>query len=344
MTTDESTRATMTNTTTKTTALTMTTAGATGPNQHPLSRERAGLLFVATLFAVGCGPTFDPASLIESTRVVGARIEVEGAPDRASPQPGETAAVTWLVTSPDTTPPLGWMFALCAPGTGPLACLAAPLARYEGTATLPRVAVSIPSAAALDGATTVTLYGAICAGDEAPPQFEAQTGLARCNGDAQAATVSLDVALQQGSEANHNPVAEHGFTFDGADWPALTAGADPCAQGLRVTAGAKGHLIGQVTESTDRETYTTVAGDPPAATATRERLQLSRFTTAGKLKSQFSFVEASDDSATSTAIVAWDAPVPAEVPAAGMTVTFTFVVRDDRGGTDWTTRQLCVAP
>ena len=37
------------------------------------------------LFITGCGPTFDPASLITNTRVVGARIEVEGAPDRASP-------------------------------------------------------------------------------------------------------------------------------------------------------------------------------------------------------------------------------------------------------------------
>ena len=35
-----------------------------------------GFLF-ALLFA-GCGPTFDPASLITNTRIVGARIEVEG--------------------------------------------------------------------------------------------------------------------------------------------------------------------------------------------------------------------------------------------------------------------------
>jgi len=80
------------------------------------------------------------------------------------------------------------------------------------------------------------------------------------------------------------------------------------------------------------------------ATPTRERLQLSRFTTAGKLKSQFSFVEATDDSASTAVAVTWDAPEAADVPAAGAAVTFTFVVRDDRGGTDWTTRALCVAP
>ena len=78
--------------------------------------------------------------------------------------------------------------------------------------------------------------------------------------------------------------------------------------------------------------------------ATRESLQISQFTTAGKLKSQFSFVEATDENATTTVDVTWDAPEAAEVQATGEAVTFTFVVRDDRGGTDWTTRVLCVTP
>jgi len=42
--------------------------------------------------------------------------------------------------------------------------------------------------------------------------------------------------------------------------------------------------------------------------------------------------------------VTWEAPPATEVPAAGLPVTFTFVVRDDRGGTDWTTRAACVVP
>ena len=62
------------------------------------------------------------------------------------------------------------------------------------------------------------------------------------------------------------------------------------------------------------------------------------------MKSQFSFVEATDQNAMTTVDVTWDAPAAAEVTAAGAAVTFTFVVRDDRGGTDWTTRTLCVTP
>ena len=111
-----------------------------------------------------------------------------------------------------------------------------------------------------------------------------------------------------------------------------------------MAAGSKGHVIGSTTEGSDREAYTVMMGDPPVAIPARESLQISRFTTSGKLKSQFSFVEAADQNATTTVDVAWDAPEANEVPAAGEAVTFTFVVRDDRGGADWTTRTLCVTP
>ena len=79
--------------------------------------------------------------------------------------------VTWLVTSPDVTPPLGWTFAVCTPGTGTssAACLAAPLARFDGTATPPRISIPVPTGAVLGGATSLTLDGAICAGADSMP-------------------------------------------------------------------------------------------------------------------------------------------------------------------------------
>ena len=335
MTTATTRTATMTNTRTNT----MNGAAMTSTIQRILPAGLLGLLIVA-----GCGPTFDPASLVEGTRVVGARVEVDGAPERASPQPGDTANVTWLVTAPGATPPLGWTFAVCPAGTGDAACLAAPLARFDGAGTPPRLSLAVPSAAQLGGATSLTLYGAICAGDDALPQFDAQTALATCPAGGKGTTVTFALALQMGDDVNHNPTADRGFTLDGVSWPVAAVDGDPCTQGPRVSAGSKGHLLGQVTQGSDREAYTAVMGAPPVATPTRERLQLSRFTTAGKLKSQFSFVEATDDSASTAVAVTWDAPEAADVPAAGAAVTFTFVVRDDRGGTDWTTRTLCVAP
>ena len=339
--TPNTTRATMTKPTTDTTA-SQTIGHAIFTLTGLLLLGLAGCTFIA-----GCGPAFDPASLIKNTRVVGARIEVEGAPDRATPMPGETANVTWLVTSPDATPPLGWAFAVCVPGTiygkTSLGCQDPPLARFDGAGAPPRLSIGVPARTALGGAASMVLYGQICPGPDSTPTFDPQSGLPGCTGG-RGTTVSLDIPLQLGDDANHNPTADRAFALDGEAWPAGAASDDPCALGPRVAASSKGHVIGNTTEGSDREPYTNIVGDPPVATPTRERLQISQFTTAGALKSQFSFVEATDQSAATTVDVTWDAPEAAGVFAGGTAVTFTFVIRDDRGGTDWTTRTLCVTP
>ena len=117
---------------------------------------------------------------------------------------------------------------------------------------------------------------------------------------------------------------------------------NPCGTGPRVLAGTEDHVIGNTTAGADRESYTAVLGDPPVPTAARRALQISQFTTAGKLKSQFSFVEVPEVAATTTAAVTWDAPKVAELSTSAQVVTFTFVTRDNRGGLDWTTRAVCV--
>lgn len=312
------------------------------------SSRTTGLLLLGLLggiFLAGCGPTFDPASLIATTRVLGARVEVEGAPDRATPIPGETVDVTWLVTSPEATPPLGWAFAVCTPGTvggkTSLGCASAPLALYEGTASPPRISIPVPTADVLGSATSLILYGQICSGAGSMPIFDPQSGIPGCTGGG-GTTASVDIPLQLGVDANHNPTADRAFTFDGQAWPALAAGDDPCVVGPKASAATKDHVIGNTTEGSDREPYTAMLGDPPVATPERESLQISQFTTAGKLQSQFSFVEGTDDNAETTVDVSWEAPPATEVPDAGLAVTFTFVVRDNRGGTDWTTRSACV--
>jgi hypothetical protein len=340
--TPNTTRAIMTNTTTNTNSP-RTIGHAIFNLTRLLLLGLAGCIFIA-----GCGPEFDPASLVDKTRVLGARIEVDGAPDRASPMPGETANVSWLVTSPGATPPLAWAFAACLPGAvggkTSLGCVEAPLVRFDGAASPPRISIPVPSTATLGGAASVVIYGQICDGADSVPTFDPQSGLPPSCTGSRGTTVSLDVPLQLGADANHNPTADRAFTFDGAAWPARAIGDDPCALGPRVAAGSKDHVIGNTTDGGDRERYTVILGDPPVVTPARERLQISQFTTAGKLKSQFAFVEATDDSAATTVDVTWEAPEPAEVAAIGTPVTFTFVVRDERGGADWTTRTACVTP
>jgi hypothetical protein len=311
-----------------------TTMGNTTANKRLLA-------LASWVLVAGCGPTFDPASLIEGTRVIGARIEVDGAPERASPKPGETADVSWLVTSPDVTPPLRWTFAVCMPGNGSLTCGSAPLALFDGADTPPRIALAVPGPGALGTATSVTVYGQICAGADSVPLFDPQQGVPSCSGGA-GTTVSLSVPLQLGDEPNHNPTADRAFTLDGQAWAAGAAGDDPCAVGPRLSGGSKDHVIGNLTDGGDREGYTALEGSPLVPTQARETLQISQFATAGKLKSQFSFVEGTDQQAATVVDVTWQTPEAAAIPTGGLAVTFTFVIRDNRGGTDWTTRALCV--
>jgi hypothetical protein len=296
---------------------------------------------LATFFGA-CGPSFDPPSLVTDTRVIGARVETAGADDRASPAPGESANVTWLMTAPEQVPPLQWAFALCKQGLpSRLDCGDVPFAVFTGAGATPVIPIAVPPADALGGVSKLLLYGRICEG--AAPELDPQSGIPRCADGADGTTATVAINLQTGADANHNPKAERGFTFDGQAWPAPVAGADPCVAGPRIAAGTDDHVIGLVTDGGDREDYTVIFGDPPVATAKREALQVSTFTTAGKLKASYLFVEASDPRLLTPLEVKWSAPRTPAV-AADTPVTFTFVVRDDRGGTDWTTRTACVTP
>lgn len=294
---------------------------------------------LATFFGA-CGPSFDPPSLVTETRVVGARVEAEGAADRASPAPGENANVTWLLTAPQAVPPLQWAFALCKQGLpSRLDCGDVPFAVFTGAGATPVIPIAVPPADALGGVSKLLLYGRIC--EDAAPEIDPESGIPRCAGDAAGTTATVAINLQTGADANHNPKAERGFTFDGQPWPAGVT--DPCVAGPRVAAGTEAHLIGLVTDGADRESYTALLGDPPVPTAKREALQVSLLTTAGKYKTPYLFVEAADTRALTPLEVKWNAPKPSAVTA-DTPVTFTFVVRDDRGGTDWTTRAACVTP
>ncbi len=293
---------------------------------------------LATFFGIGCGPSFDSASLVTSTRLVGARVEASGAgaEDRASVAPGETATVTWLVTAPGgaagVPATLSWAFALCTPAPeGALGCATEPLATFQGTGT-PTMTVALPDAAALGGVDHLTLYGRVC--DSGAPAFDA-SGLPACT---EGAGTTASVAIRVQGDVNHNPTADRGAAFDGAPWITTT---DPCASGPRIPADEGEHFVALVTAGSDRESYTAVVGDPPKPTAEREALQISLFTTAGELKSPFAFVEAADAAAETPISVKWTAPKPDEITTP-TPVTFTFVVRDGRGGVDWTTRAACV--
>ncbi|HEY5281938.1 MAG TPA: hypothetical protein VIM14_04035, partial [Polyangia bacterium] len=126
-----------------------------------------------------------------------------------------------------------------------------------------------------------------------------------------------------------------------ADWPADDAAAD-CASlpSIHIAAGSKGHVLRLATLAEDRESIVTLNADPTAAPiTTREVLQISNFTTAGKLGQTYAFVEADDLRSEADVDVTWDAP---DSSPTGGRVHFIFVARDLRGGVGLATRTVCL--
>jgi hypothetical protein len=110
-----------------------------------------------------------------------------------------------------------------------------------------------------------------------------------------------------------------------------------------VVAGSAKQVLRLVTDGDDREAYVPAAtATTPAPAAALEELQLSSFATAGKLDNQYALILSDDTRPDADVSFKWEPPAVGDVPATGLTVHFHFVVRDGRGGLDWTHRALCV--
>lgn len=284
-------------------------------------------LLLASTLSVGCAEEFDPPSLIDKARPLGAEVQVEGDPTRSTPRSGETATVTWLMAAPAEMPTLAWMLAVCPSDTDP-ACAPAPLAIHEGTGT-PSFRFTVPSPELLGGATRLLITGQVCA--DGTPSLDPQTGMPTCTG--QGNTVTATLFLQQTDPGNQIPaLPSRPLWFDGAYW--LAAGPQVDCAGLpSVALASKGHVLRLRALAEDRETYVT------SDTTAREELQLSQFTTAGELGQTYLVVESNNQEESNDLESKWDAP---ETMTSDGRVHFIFVARDMRGGVSHTTRTVCL--
>lgn len=319
-------------------------------------RMRHFALIVLSL--AGCGDTLDPGSLVTRSRVVGARVEVDGDPTRAWPAPGETATVRWIVANPDAAPPMAWALAVCLSTPDGLGCAAAPFASEAGSGEVPVAHIVVPAAEALGEATALRVIGIICA--DGSPDLSGETPA--CAGEAPTVTIvglTVGLAVDGVGAPNRSPaIADDAVRLGDAPWVALEPSEEPALTGC-ASAPAAGSaalpivhvtdeevVVGVRARNEDREGFTTTAPDGSSA-AKRESLQFSHFTTAGELDRQFSVIDG-DDPTTAPAIeVTWrpipeDADEPATIPATGLRVRFTLVLRDGRGGVDHTTRVACL--
>jgi hypothetical protein len=292
------------------------------------------LIPIFMLAATACTSTLDPATLITRDRVLGAKVTVDVDPQRAWPAPGEDATVTWIMTSPGTAPVFSWVLAACPAATteGFPICNGPVFAQSESSGPVPMLQLAIPADI---GSPSVVVLGAICA--SGTPLIDQATFTASCDDGSLADEVSQHIFIAHDGATNHHPnIVDAPFTLAGTTWD---ESAEPGCDGLpEIAAGTEKLLVGVAFDASAREWFA-VADDPAPW---REELQLSPFATAGELVERYAYVEADDTRESSPVDVQWTAPSADEVPAEGLRVTFSFVVRDLRGGIDSTTRALCV--
>ena len=303
---------------------------------------------LAVLLLAGCGDAIKDQQLIEENRVLGARVEVQGDPERASPAPGESATVRWLVTDPGEPRPLSYAFVVCEAADvarGLPICAAPPFASYaSGVPRLeePSFSFTVPEASALTGAARLVIEGIVCANGTARlgESWEDST----CAGArTQQTLVSMYVLVHRDGRSNQNPslgglpswLDDEAWPEPEPDWLDLDACADGPAELPRVRAGSGNHELRLEPDPGNREP---LADDPLHRPI--ESLQVSHLSTAGLVERPFSVIEGVG--VESVVRVSWKAPDRAA--RGGELVRFYFVARDLRGGVDWTVRALCVTP
>ena len=306
----------------------------------------------ALLLAAGCSNDLPEASVLERTRVLGARVEVAADPGRAEVMPGEAASVTWIVAGPSAPATLDWAFALCT--TGGADCADAPQLLGTGSGTPVTVGFTTPDAAALGTNLLPLMLGVVCA--DGAVGVDPNSPLPTCSGPSASGTpVRFTVPVTpDGATPNRHPVFGNDvIELGGVAWDPATATAAAAGEACDATSGLPviaatpvgGAVVEQeiriVSDGDDRETFT-----PAGATVAQlEELQISNFTTAGVFQSSYAAIFATDLRPDADVTVKWEPPTAAEVAAGGKVVVFHFVVRDLRGGLDVTSRALClVAP
>ncbi len=289
--------------------------------------------YVAGLLALcGCDEPLQQVELVAGVRVLGARVEVQGEPGRAAPAPGDTASVTFLVAAPALSPALGFALFACPAaldGVGRSGCAGEPFAgaRSEGTeAERAAPSLTFTTPPELDPTRRLAFIGVVC-----PAGAPSAEGT-RCL-DAQPGTsVVLEIELARAGDVNRNPTLQAAsLSFDGQAWPDVPAAPGDCrGHGYPEVSSGSTHTLGVALDEADRDPLPrAVSADPP-----RESLQLSHFTTAGELSQAFDSVSPEDAQLGRT--------VSFTAPAAPQLVRLWFVVRDFRGGSDFSERAVCV--
>ena len=294
-------------------------------------------LLAALFVLAGCDDSLKSVSLIEETRVLGARVEVASDATRSSPEPGESASLRLFVAAPNEPFNVSYTLSVCPVSpvnSGAPTCAGAPFASTEQAepgATAPELDFQVPADLDLSRTPHGFASALVC---PASPLNQPEMGAASC-ADGAGTEVNFEFDLGGPDSENHSPSITAGaLTLDGEAWLEPSAAAACPGDLPSVTAGSK-HTLAITLQDGDFEPLAQTTAIEPA----RETLLVSQFSNAGKL--DHAFLSLSADSPAMDRQVIWQAPASAESPAL---VRFYFVVRDARGGEDFTTRGACLVP
>ena len=311
------------------------------------------LICVLALLALpACGDMLENGGRLDRPRVLGVRVDVEGDPTRASPAPGETATLRWLVASADDVPWSGAVTAcIGAPTqTGFPSCAGEPFAVAPSPipSLEPAMTITLPSAEAFAGSTgDVLLLGVFCAGGA--PTLD---GCDEASVEEELVTFTFPASLGDAPPNHHPSIADEAFAYDGRAWAAPPDDLPATGCAGRADEDAFPHAtwrnedeapeLSMTTHTDDREPYLElVFGETPMQVESREELTVSIVVSAGTLPRRQTVIF---DDASLDVTIPWTHPSLDEVPADGLTVELIAVARDGRGGMDWTRRALCLLP
>jgi hypothetical protein len=290
-------------------------------------------LALAALATSACDEPLSGVEAIDKTRVVAAKVEVAGDPSRAAPLPGEDVVVRFLVIAPDPTPTFAYALRACVAAdaaTDLTTCAGEPLATAASltpTPDAPSIAFVAPGDAT--GDERLAVLGNVCSSGIGLPG----EGASRCDDGSPVRATTLDFTMDDGSHPNTNPRLTS-VALDGVELPAETGLLTECAELPGVSSGALEHRLNvSVDEASRDEVQRQNAADP-----TRESLLVSYFVSRGDLDHAWSGIESDEPSSTTGA--RWTAP-NVDTPSLAR---FVVVVRDGRGGSDFTERRVCILP
>lgn len=309
-----------------------------------LRRPLSGVLLA--IAAAACDdPLTDPA-LIAGPRIVGARVSAELDPELAEPGAGQAARIEWLLLS-DAPGAFDARVAWCASAPtvlGAPRCEGAPFAEASlaGVFGEPlRAGFTLPAALA-PGQAWLAWLG-VCAAGEAT--FDAASSAFVCA--AGEALSGFYRGFVPAGTPNRNPsLADDRLALDGAAWEAPLAGGSPALEpgapclgrgSPELRAGQRSSIRFEL-GGDDREALE----DAPETYAAhpRESLVYTHLATRAGLERAFSAIDY--DAAELGFEVAFDAEQAP--PADGEALRFVLLVRDERGGVDWLTREACLLP